>query len=81
MSVLEIQSEFVDTVSDLLEKQPPPPEEKFADLFENYDGQDENLQIGDRVEGEIVSIGMDDVFVSTGVKIDGAVAKSELLNE
>ncbi|MDM8539410.1 S1 RNA-binding domain-containing protein, partial [Desulfobacterales bacterium HSG17] len=57
-------------------------EESFADLFESYNtGMSEDLQVGDIVKGEIISIGMDTVFVNTGTKIDGAVEKLELLDE
>ncbi len=57
-------------------------EESFADLFESFDGEtSEDLQVGDRVKGEIIAIGMDTIFVNTGAKIDGAVSKVELLDE
>ncbi|MFP4347112.1 MAG: 30S ribosomal protein S1 [Thermodesulfobacteriota bacterium] len=57
-------------------------EESFADLFESYgDSMVEDLRVGDKVSGEIISIGMDNVFLNTGAKIDGAVDKAELLNE
>ncbi len=56
-------------------------EEQFADLFASYEaGGGEDLQVGDRIEGEIISIGMDTVFINTGAKIDGAVDKAELLD-
>lgn len=57
-------------------------EESFADLFESYSiGMNEEVQIGDKVRGEIISIGKDNVFVDTGTKIDGVVDKAELLDE
>ena len=57
-------------------------EESFADLFESYSaGMNEDVQIGDKIQGEIISIGKDAVFVDTGTKIDGAVEKTELLDE
>ncbi len=57
-------------------------EESFADLFESFDGDtSEDLQVGDKVAGEIIAIGMDTVFVNTGAKIDGAVNKAELLDD
>ena len=56
--------------------------ETFADLLESYDsGMNEDVKVGDKIKGEIISIGMDTVFVNTGTKIDGAVEKLELLNE
>ncbi len=54
----------------------------FAELFESYNtGMKDDLQVGDKVKGEIVSIGKDTVFVNTGTKIDGAVEKAELLDK
>lgn len=56
--------------------------ESFADLLDSYNsGMSEDVRIGDKVKGEIISIGMDTVFVNTGTKIDGAVDKSELVDE
>jgi len=57
-------------------------EENFSDLLESYSaGRDEDIQIGDKIRGEIISIGRDSVFVDTGMKIDGVVDKEELLDE
>lgn len=57
-------------------------EEDFAALFESY-GQvmDEDLRVGDKVKGKIISIGRDAVFVDAGRKLDGVVDKAELLDE
>lgn len=56
--------------------------QSFAELFASYDtGMKDDLQIGDKVKGEIISIGRDTVFVNTGTKIDGAADKNELLDE
>jgi small subunit ribosomal protein S1 len=55
--------------------------ETFADLFESYSaGTGEDIQVGDKVKGKIISIGKDTVFVDAGTKIDGAVSKGELLD-
>lgn len=57
-------------------------EESFADLLAAYDNKAEsNLKKGDRIKGAIIAISDDTVFVDTGSKIDGAVVKSELLDE
>lgn len=54
----------------------------FSELIDAYnDGMGEDLQVGDQVEGEIIAIGRDTVFVNTGSKIDGAVDREELLDE
>lgn len=57
-------------------------EEDFATLFESYqDVANENLRVGDKVKGKIISIGQDDVFIGIGRKIDAFVDKAELLDE
>ena len=57
-------------------------EESFADLLESYDtGMSEDIQIGDKIRGEIISIGRENVFIDTGTKIDGVVDREELLDD
>lgn len=57
-------------------------EESFAELFEAYnEGMKDDLQLGDKIRGEVISIGDDSVFVDTGTKVDGVVQKSELLDD
>lgn len=57
-------------------------EESFADLFESYMSEmKDDLRIGEQITGEIIAIGQDSVFVSTGTKIDGVAAKSELTDK
>ena len=54
----------------------------FAELFESYDSKiGQELNDGDMVEGEIISIGEARVYVDTGTKSDGVVEKIELLDE
>lgn len=57
-------------------------EESFAALFESYSGgMSQDLQIGDKIKGQIISIGKDTVFLDTGTKIDGAAELTEFLDE
>lgn len=57
-------------------------EDSFADLLESYsNGMKEDLQLGDKLRGKIISIGRESVFIDTGTKIDGVVDKAELLDE
>jgi len=57
-------------------------EESFADMLDAYsDRSGDEVHIGDKISGKIVSIGRDSVFVDTGTKIDGAVDKAELLDK
>ena len=57
-------------------------EESFAKMLDDYSpGSNTEIRIGDKIRGEIVSIGRDSVFVDTGTKIDGVVDKAELLDK
>jgi small subunit ribosomal protein S1 len=57
-------------------------EKSFAELLDVYDkGLGENLQVGDKVKGTIISIGKDTVFIDTGTKVDATVEKKELMGE
>jgi len=69
-------------MSDVSDENNPEEEESFADLFESYDRVvNENLKVGDKIEGEIISIGREGVFVDTGTKIDGFVDRKDLLDD
>ena len=41
----------------------------------------EDIQVGDKINGEIISIGRDAVYLDTGTKVDGVVEKAELMDE
>lgn len=57
-------------------------EESFAELFEQYsEGGTENLQVGDKASGKVISIGETSIFVDTGSKLDGIVEREELTDE
>ena len=67
---------------DEFEKETSESEESFAELFESYSqGMNENINIGDRIRGRIISIGTTNVFVDTGTKVDGVVERGELLDD
>jgi small subunit ribosomal protein S1 len=56
--------------------------EDFAKLYESFtSGMGEGLRLGDRIKGQIISIGKDSVFVDTGTKIDAVVDSAELLDK
>ena len=68
-------------MNDDFDNESPKGEETFAELFESYSaGMNDNIQVGDRIQGRIISIGTNSVFVDTGTKVDGVVEKSELLD-
>lgn len=56
-------------------------EENFADLFESYMTDNPDLNVGDKINGEIIAIGEKTVFINTGTKTDGVVEKNELKDE
>lgn len=69
-------------MSDEFEDESMDEEESFEDLLESYGSHvKEHIQVGDKVRGEIISVGRDTIFVDTGTKIDGLVDKAELLDD
>jgi len=58
------------------------PQEDFASLFEASErSQDMRIQTDTKVEGTIVSIGEEWVFVDIGAKSEGTIAREELLDD
>jgi small subunit ribosomal protein S1 len=58
------------------------PEENFADLIDSYSpGLNQDIRVGNKINGKIISIGKESVFVDAGSKIDGVVDIIELLDE
>lgn len=57
-------------------------EMSFEQLFESYDAKmNRELKQGDMVEGRIISVGKNTVYIDTGTKSDGVVDKNDLLDE
>ncbi len=57
-------------------------EPSFAELLEAYDAdRADDLQVGDKIRGKILSVGRDAVFVDTGTKVDAVVDIEELRDE
>jgi small subunit ribosomal protein S1 len=53
----------------------------FARMFEDHSsGISQRLSVGDRLRGEILTIGKEDCFVSTGTMNDGVVLRRDLLD-
>lgn len=65
---------------------PPPDDDDFAKLLEEYEGPDAGRakkrrrepSVGDEVRGRVISIGRDAAFVDIGAKSDGVVELSQL---
>ena len=78
----ELNEEMEETLEEEHGEEESEEEESFAGMFEAYSaGMKEDIRVGDRIRGEIISIGKDSVFVDTGTRIDGFVEKQELLDE
>jgi small subunit ribosomal protein S1 len=57
-------------------------EESFAEMFESYSaGMSDDIQVGDKIKGNIISISDKAVFVDTGTKADGIVEIGELMDD
>jgi small subunit ribosomal protein S1 len=57
-------------------------EESFADLYQSYTaGFGDQVHVGDRIRGPVISVGKESLFIDTGTKIDGVVDRAELLDE
>lgn len=70
-------------MSDNFEDETPEEEgPSFAELFESYEaGMQDNLQVGDKINGKVIALGADTVFIDTGTKVDGTVERAELLDD
>ncbi len=54
----------------------------FEDMLDSFDDKTgRELTQGDRVDGKVISIGSQSVYVDTGTKSDGVVDKIELMDE
>ena len=69
-------------IEDLLDENDGKEEKSFASLLDSYSPiNGKELQVGDKVQGKIISIGKDTVFVDTNTKVDGVADKQELVDE
>lgn len=54
----------------------------FAKMFENsLQGVGRKVEVGEKLRSEILSVGKEEVFVSTGTMDDGVVLKTDLMDE
>lgn len=53
----------------------------FASMFENsLQSVGKTLKVGDRIKGEILTLGKEEIFVSTGTVEDGRVLRTDLMD-
>lgn len=65
----------------LFEDEKKPGDDFGALLDQSFRGLDRGLKVGDNFKGEILSIGKEESFVSTGTPIDGLIPTQELRDE
>lgn len=71
---------MIDFEDDDSSEQPKKSSEFAAMLEESFKTSQKKLKAGDRIKAEVLSLGKDDVFVSTGTMHDGTVPRRELLD-
>ena len=55
--------------------------DEFAKMLEaSFSKKEKKLSVGDKIKGEILVLGKEDVFVSTGTMNDGIVPRRDLLD-
>ncbi len=80
--IIKKDKQFSEAISSYFDEPRDDDEKSFAELLNDFESDiKSDVQVGERVRGEIISIGMDTVFVNTGTKIDGSVDKAELLDK
>src|ERR1035437_9577979 len=58
-----------------------PRSSEFAQMFEaSLKSDTKRLSVGDKIRGEILVVGKEDIFVTTGTRRDGTVSRRELLD-
>jgi small subunit ribosomal protein S1 len=69
-------------MADLFDDEADDSSSDFAAMFENsVKGIEKKLKVGDKVKGEVLTIGKEEVFVTTGTVDDGIVLKLELMDK
>src|SRR5262249_7652651 len=67
---------------DFEEKKSNPMDSEFARMLEaSFKGSKKKLSVGDKIQGEILVLGKEEVFVSTGTQNDGVVQRRDLLDK
>jgi small subunit ribosomal protein S1 len=60
----------------------PKKSNEFAEMFaQSLAKPQKKLSVGDKIKGEILVLGKEDVFVSTGTNTDGSLSRRELIGE
>lgn len=71
-----------DDSDDVEESSPKPDSGEFARMLDaSFKQSQKRLSVGDKIRGEILVLGKEDVFVSTGTMNDGIVPRKDLLDE
>lgn len=69
-------------LDDLFEEEKSPVQsQSFADMFEaSQQSTEKKLEVGDKFEAEILSVGKEESFVATGTPIDAVIMNSDLID-
>src|SRR5688572_12046582 len=70
-----------DEFDDETESKPASSNEFARMLDASFKQSQKKLSVGDKIQGEILVLGKEDVFVSTGTMNDGQVPRKDLLDE
>ncbi len=74
----ELNAETSDTDSETDSK---PKSDEFAELLkESFKKASKKLSVGDKIRGEILVLGREDVYVATGGQHDGVISRRDLLD-
>jgi small subunit ribosomal protein S1 len=70
---------------EMIERQEADRKKKSAEfaamLGESFKRGNKKLSVGDKIKGELLVVGKEDVFVSTGTMTDGVISRRELMDE
>jgi small subunit ribosomal protein S1 len=78
----DYMNDFItDGDADLESSGPDQAKADFASMLaETLKGDDKKLKVGDKIRGKILSLGNEDVIITTGTRFDGTMSKRDLLD-
>lgn len=78
----QLNAEFGDDSAESTSKSSAESKAEFAKLLgESFRNNSRKLTVGDKIHGQILVLGQEDVFVSTGTQHDGVISKRDLLEK
>ena len=78
----DLGDDILDTEIDENETESKKQNSEFAQMLDaSFKTSTRKLSVGDRIKGEILVIGKEDIFISTGTMTDGIIQRKELLDD